>query len=217
MEIEDLAKEINTLKMNVSMLMTLSQSHQLLISSLQSKLADSNQLLGKAEPKTAEPKTIDDVIAYLMDEANISNNARTLDDFIDECNSAIRSLPLQSTDDDLTDIFIKTARVEYESLRKKDRPFFAFRLTKRGDKRLIYKNRFNKWVADDGEVIKLIYTLEKTFRISQMNQLDIEDQENMTPDEQDHYTEYAKFLTNPVNKSKILKSVLDFADEIDLS
>jgi hypothetical protein len=214
MEIEDLAKEINTLKMNVSMLMTLSQSHQLLINSLQSKLADSNKVvsdLGKPEPKT-----IDDVFAYLMDEKNVSDNARTLDDFIDECNSAIRSLPLQSTDDDLTDIFIKTARAEYESLRKKDRPFFAFRLTKRGDKRLIYKNRFNKWVADDNEVIKLIYTLEKTFRISQMNQLDIEDQENMTPDEQDHYTEYAKFLTNPVNKSKILKSVLDFADEIEL-
>ena len=220
-KVEELRKELENLKQSVSMLYSLTNSNQVWLQTLQEKLKSPATPL--AEPK--EHKW-EDVVYYLEDSNNMKPTSLTLEHFITECQGAIRSLTLQSTDDDLTDVLIKVAKTEYELLDKKMRPFFTYRLTKRGTKKLVYKNMYRKWQQETtngggseigGDIVKGIYELEFQFRISQMNQLDIEDSENMTGDEQDLWLEYSQWLTSPINKSKILKSILDFADEIELS
>lgn len=226
-EIEELRKELENLKLSVSMLYSLTNSNQVWLQTLQEKLKSVETSGLRAEPLT-EPKEHkwEDVVYYLEDSNNMKPTSLTLEHFITECQGAIRSLTLQSTDDDLTDVFIKVAKTEYELLDKKMRPFFTYRLTKRGAKKLVYKNMYRKWQQETtngggseigGDIVKAIYELEFQFRISQMNQLDIEDSENMTSEEQDQWVEYSRWLTSPINKSKILKSILEFADEIELS
>ena len=220
-EMTELRKELENLKQNVSMLYSLTNSNQVWLQTLQEKMKSGEA--SKTEPK--EHKW-EDVLYYLQESNNLNPTSLTLEHFITECEGAIRSLPLQSTDEDLTDVFIKVAKTEYELLDKKMRPFFTYRLTKRGAKKLVYKNQYRKWQQETtngggsyegGDIVKAIYQLEFQFRISQMNQLDIEDSENMSSEEQDLWLEYSQWLTSPVNKSKILKSILEFADEIELS
>lgn len=222
-EMTELRKELENLKQNVSMLYSLTNSNQVWLQTLQEKMKSGEAMSSKTEPK--EHKW-EDVLYYLQESNNLNPTSLTLEHFITECEGAIRSLPLQSTDEDLTDVFIKVAKTEYELLDKKMRPFFTYRLTKRGAKKLVYKNQYRKWQQETtngggsyegGDIVKAIYQLEFQFRISQMNQLDIEDSENMSSEEQDLWLEYSGWLTSPVNKSKILKSILDFADEIELS
>ena len=217
-ETEELRKELENLKQSVSMLYSLTNSNQVWLQTLQEKLKSP-----LAEPK--EHKW-EDVIYHLEDPNTMKPTSLTLEHFITECQGAVRGLTLQDTSEDLTDVLIKVAKTEYELLDKKMRPFFTYRLTKRGAKKLVYKNQYRKWQQETtngggseigGDIVKAIYELEFQFRISQMNQLDIEDSENMTGDEQDQWIEYSRWLTSPINKSKILKSILDFADEIELS
>ena len=220
-EMTELRKELENLKQNVSMLYSLTNSNQVWLQTLQEKMKSGET--SKIEPK--EHKW-EDVLYYLQESNSMNPTSLTLEHFITECEGAVRSLTLQSTDGDLTDVFIKVAKTEYELLDKKMRPFFTYRLTKRGAKKLVYKNQYRKWQQETtaaggsyegGDIVKAIYQLEFQFRISQMNQLEIEDSENMSSEEQDLWLEYSQWLTSPVNKSKILKSILDFADEIELS
>ena len=220
-KVEELRKELENLKQSVSMLYSLTNSNQVWLQTLQEKLKSPATPL--AEPK--EHKW-EDVIYHLEDPNTMKPTSLTLEHFITECEGAVRSLTLQDTSEDLTDVLIKVAKTEYELLDKKMRPFFTYRLTKRGTKKLVYKNQYRKWQQETtngggsyegGDIVKAIYALERGFRISQMNQLDIEDSENMTGEEQDLWLEYSQWLTSSVNKSKILKSILDFADEIELS
>lgn len=216
--VEELRKELENLKQSVSMLYSLTNSNQIWLQTLQEKLKSP-----LTEPK--EHKW-EDVIYHLEESGAMKPTSLTLEHFITECQGAVRGLTLQSTDDDLTDVLIKVAKTEYELLDKKMRPFFTYRLTKRGAKKLVYKNTYRKWQQETtngggsyegGDIVKAIYELEFQFRISQMNQLDIEDSENMTSEEQDQWIEYSRWLTSPINKSKILKSILEFADEIELN
>lgn len=219
-EITELRKELENLKQNVSMLYSLTNSNQVWLQTLQEKMksGEANAMASRTEPKE---HTLEDVLSYLQEPNHMTPTSLTLDHFITECEGAVRSLTLQSTDEDLTDVFIKVAKTEYELLDKKMRPFFTYRLTKRGAKKLVYKNQYRKWQGETtngaGDIVTGIYQLEFQFRISQMNQLDIEDSENMSSDEQDLWIEYSRWLTSPINKSKILKSILEFADEIELS
>lgn len=215
--LEELRKELENLKQSVSMLYSLTNSNQVWLQTLQEKMKsrEANAMASNREPKEYK---WEDVLYYLKEPNNLNPTSLTLEHFITECQGAVRSLTLQSTDEDLTDVFIKVAKTEYELLDKKMRPFFTYRLTKRGEKKLVFKNQYRKWQQEttSGDIVTGIYQLEFQFRISQMNQLDIEDSEKMSSDEQDLYIEYSRWLTSSINKSKILKSILEFADEIEL-
>jgi len=221
-ELKELRKEFESLKQSVSMLYSLTNSNQVWLQTLQEKVKSLEASGLRTDPKEYK---WEDVLYYLTESNNLKPTSLTLEHFITECQTAVRGLSLQSTDDDLTEVLINVAKTEYELLDKKMRPFFVYRLNKRGAKKLVYKNMYRKWQQETtngggsyegGDIVKAIYGLEFQFRISQMNQLEIEDSENMTGEEQDLWIEYSQWLTAPINKSKILKAVLDFADEIEL-
>lgn len=223
-EVLSLKQELESLKMSVNMLMTLSQSQQMLINNLNNKVFELKPTSPKTkseeskkveEPKKVqEPKKPNKVVALDYNELalewvkeNANDKALNLTMFIQECKSAISNLPLQNIDDNLEDVITDTVKDVYNNLPIKNKPFFSF--GPHLSRCVIYKNKSNEWKFGIDEIVKLVSWLEKNVRESQLAQIN-NDVDYMTHEDQELYTEYVKWTTSNIDKTKISKNLLEF-------
>lgn len=211
-EFLSLKQELESLKMTVNMLMTLSQSQQMLINNLNNKVFE----LKPTSPKSRveEPKKPNKVVALDYNELafewvkeNVNDNALNLTMFISECKNAILNLPLQNTDDNLEDVITDAVKDVYNNLLLKNKPFFSF--GPHLSRNIIYKNKVNEWKFGTDEVVKLVSWLEKNMRECQLAQIN-NDIDYMTANDQELYTTYIKWTSCDIDKSKIAKNLLEF-------
>ena len=215
---EGLVKEVESLKMNVSMLTTLVQSQQMLLSNL-TKAIDSSPAPEppKAPPKAARvvsPKKVElttRVHEWLANSENINKKGLTLPQFIDTCEEKIKGLPLQDTGERLDETLSSIVKTVYDSLDPKKKPFFGYSKTQ-----LVYQDKYKNWIFDSDAVVKSIMFLEKQLRNNQMDQLSIEDMDHMSAHEQESYLEYSVWTTSDIDKHRILRNIMDFAFKIEL-
>ena len=205
-EVDFMKQEIESLKMSINMLTTLVQSHQMLINNL------NNKALDKPVEKPVSKKTLvvtdynEKALKWVNNEDNVKG--LTIDHFLDKCKYVIAELPLQDTNEKLEDVITDVVRKVYESLPVKDKSFFCF--DKKDNRKIIYKNRSNEWIIGTDEFVKQVYLLERDMRINQMKVLGNKEIDNMTPQEQEVWVEYCKWTTSEINKSRILKNLLEF-------
>lgn len=211
-EVLSLKQELESLKMTINMLMTLSQSQQMLINNLNNKVFE----LKPTSPKTKseESKKSNKVVVVDYNELalewvkeNTNDKALNLTMFIQECKNAIFNLPLQNTDDNLEDVITDVVKNVYNNLLLKNKPFFSF--GPHLSRNIIYKNKANEWKFGTDEVVKLVSWLEKNVRESQLAQIN-NDVDYMTAEDQELYTTYIKWTTSEIDKSKIAKNLLEF-------
>lgn len=206
-EILYLKQELESLRMTVNMLMTLSQSHQMLINGLTNKPSTALPRSRSSSPKN-KVTVIDDneaVLNYLKE--NMNENGLNINKFIAECKNAISNLSLQSTDDNLEDVITDAVKKVYDVLLLKNKPFFCF--GPKAARKVIYKNKSNEWTIGQDEVVKLVSWLEKDLRVNQLGLIN-SDVDYMSAEEQELYTTYMKWTTGDVDKSKIASNLLDF-------
>ena len=206
-----LKKEIESIKMSTNMLTTLIQSHQMLLNNLTNKSVF-KPIVDK--PVITKSVCIDHnelALEWLKKHTNL--NGFNLEQFISECKGAISLLPLQDTEDKLEDVLTEVVRKVYEPISLKNKPFFCFGT--RANRKMVYKNRSNEWVVETDEIVKQVYFLEKALRINQLGQIN-GDTDNMTYVEQEQYSEYSKWTTSEVSKSRIAKNLLEFITILEL-
>ena len=207
-EVLSLKQEIESLKMTVNMLMTLSQSHQMMMNNLMNKPKSPRSSSPKEEPKKSNKVVALDynklALEWVKENAD---KALNLTMFIQECKSAISNLPLQNTDDNLEDVITNVVKDVYNNLLLKNKPFFSF--GPHLSRNIIYKTKANEWKFGTDEIVKLVSWLEKNVRECQLTQIN-NDIDYMSNEDQELYTTYVQWTTGDVDKSKICKNLLEF-------
>lgn len=207
-EFLSLKQEIDSLKMTVNMLMTLSQSHQMMINNLMNKPKSPRSSSPKEEPKKSNKVVALDynklALEWVKENAD---KALNLTMFIQECKSAIFNLPLQNTDDNLEDVITNVVKDVYNNLLLENKPFFSF--GPHLSRNIIYKTKANEWKFGTDEIVKLVSWLEKNVRECQLAQIN-GDIDYMTAEDQELYTTYVQWTTCDIDKSKINKNLLEF-------
>lgn len=216
-ELESLKQELESFKMSINMLMTLSQSHQMMINNLMNKPKSSRSRSNSPKEelkKIEEPKKSNKVVVIDYNELainwvkeNMNDNGLNITKFIAECKNAIFKLSLQNTDDNLEDVITNAVKDVYNNLLLKNKPFFCF--GPHLARNVIYKNKLNEWKFGMDEIVKLVSWLEKDLRENQLGQID-NDVDYMSSEEQELYATYMKWTTSDVDKSKIYKNLLEF-------
>ena len=214
--LESLREELAALKMSVSMLTTLIQSHQMLLNNLNKAAGEpSNEV--KPKSRVVSPKKVElttRVHEWLSDPNHIIKAGLTLSHFIVACEEKIKGLPLQDTGERLDITLTQIVKTVYESIDPKKKPFFSY--GKPADRKLVYQDKSKNWIFDADAVVKAIMFLEKNLRSNQMDQLDIQDMEHMSSHEQESYLEYFGWTTSEMSKARILSEIMDFVDKIEL-